>query len=318
MFTLRLLSKALAWLTPSAAAVVWSISASATLVFEPVINFVPGSGPSDLFFPLYDPTFVDSLTGEHPFLANQPGEIDTVSIGYPRDEDLLTFSVWNNTTYNLTSLKLTIIGTSFQPDGQESWVITRSPDFDARFGDASGDGKVGLSDIFGTITVSDDGKTITLSDGLIPANGHFTDFIYAFTTDGLPYKVGVDTSFDGVLAPEPSTAALLLAGCGATLLLRRIGDTTPWVQHRKLRGRRRSARTTHSLWMIDNIDARVPEPRTILLLGTALVAGAVTRWRKLARLCSRLFPPICQLLPNRAAMSGSRTNSTTAGTITSG
>ena len=110
---------------PIIAALTWSTSAGATLVFENVINRVPGFGPSAISIPMYYPSFVNVLTGEHSFLANEPGEIDTVSIGFPRDEDLLTFSIWNNTAYNFTKLTLKIIGSSFQPDGQESWIITR-------------------------------------------------------------------------------------------------------------------------------------------------------------------------------------------------
>jgi hypothetical protein len=196
----------------------WSSSAGATLFFEDVINRVPGLGPSDLSFPLYQPDFVNELTGEHPFLANKPGEIDTVSIGFPRDEGLLTFSVWNNTDYNITSLTFNIIGSSFQPDTQDTWIITRDPNVDAFFGDANGDGKVGLSDIFSTITVSNGGRTLTFSDGVIPADSHFTDYIFAYTTDGLPFKAGVDTSFDGVSVPEPASWTLLFAALCATWL----------------------------------------------------------------------------------------------------
>jgi hypothetical protein len=41
-----------------------------------------------------------------------------------------------------------------------------------------------------------------------------------------------------------------------------------------------SAKTTPGLWVIDNIDAPIPEPGTILLLGSALAVGAVVRRRK--------------------------------------
>ena len=77
--------------------------------------------------------------------------------------------------------------------------------------------KLALSNIFSSIVVSDSGKTITLSGGMIPVGGHFTDIAHAFTTDGLPFFAGVDTSFDGVLAvavPEPATGLLLLTGLG--------------------------------------------------------------------------------------------------------
>jgi hypothetical protein len=186
----------------------------ATLIMEPVINFVPGLGPSNDSFPLYDPGFINPATGDQPFLANQPGMIDSVSIGFPTDPGLLVFSVWNNTAYNLTSLRLSIIGSAFNPDdNQESWLITRDSNVDAFFGDANGDGKVGLSDIFSSIVVSNGGRTITLSGGVIPVDGHFTDIAFASTTDGQTFRAGVDTSFDGVV-PEPASGALLLTGLG--------------------------------------------------------------------------------------------------------
>ncbi len=197
------------------AIVIGSVTRShATLIMEPSINFVPGLGPTNDSFPLYDPGFINPATGEQPFLANQPGMIDSVSIGFPTDPDLLVFSVWNNTAYNLTSLRLSIIGSAFNPnDDQESWLITRDSNVDAFFGDANGDGKVGLSDIFSSIVVSDGGKTITLSGGVIPVGGHFTDIAFAYTTDGQTFRAGVDTSFDGVV-PEPASGALLLTGLG--------------------------------------------------------------------------------------------------------
>jgi hypothetical protein len=203
-------------------AVGWATTSNATLTIEPVINFVPGSGPSADSFPLYDPGFINPANGEQPFLANQPGEIDTVSIGNPPDPFLLTNFVWNNTGYDITSLKLSIIGSASHPTGTEdAWLITRDPSVDAFFGDADGNGQIGLSNIFSSIVVSDGGKTITLSGGLIPVGGHFTDISQAFTTDGLPFFAGVDTSFDGVRVPEPATGMLLLTGALGLFLARR-------------------------------------------------------------------------------------------------
>jgi len=205
--------KAFVRLLVSLVAIGWATSSGATLTLEPVVNSKLGSGPTADSFPLYDPVSVNNANGEHVWLANQPGEIDTVSIGSPPDPDLLSFSVWNNTAYDITSLKYSIIGSALHPTHTEdAWLVTRDPNVDAFFGDADGDGKIGLSDIFSSIVVSDDGKTITLSGGLIPRNGLFTDIFHASTTDRLPFFAGVDTSFDGVLVPEPSTWAMMLIG----------------------------------------------------------------------------------------------------------
>jgi hypothetical protein len=214
--------KGFARLISGVVAVGWTTTASATLLIEPVINFVAGSGPSANSFPLYDPGFVNAANDEHPFLANAPGEIDTVSIGNPPDPFLLTNFVWNNTAYNITSLRLSIIGSATHPtNSEDAWLIERDSNVDAFFGDADGDGHIGLSNIFSSIVVSDGGKTITLSGGLIPMNGHFTDISHAFTTDGHSFFAGVDTSFGGVLAPEPATWTLLLAGLSGAWFCRR-------------------------------------------------------------------------------------------------
>jgi len=211
----------------SLVAIGWATTSGATLTIEPEINFVPGSGPTALSFPLYNPGFVNAANGEQPFLANQPGEFDTVSIGNPPDPRLLVVSVWNNTAYNLTSLRLSIIGSATHPtNSEDAWLVTRDPSVDASFGDADGDGKIGSSDIFSSIVVSDGGETITLSGGLIPVGGHFTDISHASTSDGLPFFAGVDTGFDGVLAPEPATGVLFLTGGLGLLLVRRTRHRT--------------------------------------------------------------------------------------------
>jgi len=173
----------------------------ATLIIEPVINFVPGSGPSDTSLPLYDPGYVNPGMGDHPFQANEPGEFSTYAAGYPPDPELLEFSITNNTNYDFTSLKMQIIGSAKDLIPGVSWIITPDPNAKVFFGDANGDGKIGISNIFSDITVSDDGKTLVLSGGVIPANGHFTDQVLAYTTDGKPASAGIDGSFDGIFVP---------------------------------------------------------------------------------------------------------------------
>jgi hypothetical protein len=131
---------------------------------------------------------------------------------------LTSIAFYNNTSYNITSIKLAIIGSSYEPV-QYTFTITRDPNVDAFWGDANGDGKIGLSDIFSTITASNDGRTLTLSDGVIPVGGRFTDYLYSYTTDRLTFRAGVDASFDGVYVPEPTGLALLFPGLAAVWAL---------------------------------------------------------------------------------------------------
>jgi hypothetical protein len=101
-----------------------------------------------------------------------------------------------------------------------TFTITRGP-VDAIWGDADGDGFVGSSDIFSSIVVSPDQKTITFSGGLIPIGGRFTDYIHSTTTAGETlFKVGVDATFDGVAVPEPATWVLLMTGSAVGLARR--------------------------------------------------------------------------------------------------
>ena len=200
----------------------WATPSEATLIMEPVINLMPGSGASADSFALYRPTFANPVNpADFPFQADEPGEIDTVSIGFPSDPRLLTTWVWNNTAYNLTSLTFSIIGTTIGGTSGLAAGYIRGP-VDAFWGDADSDGKIGESDIFSSIVVSPDGKTITLSGGMIPMDAHFTDIVHSMTTDDLPFFAGVDTSFDGVRAvPEPGTGALFLAGLAVFWGIRR-------------------------------------------------------------------------------------------------
>jgi hypothetical protein len=94
-----------------------------------------------------------------------------------------------------------IVGSATDLIPGESWIIHRDTSVKAFFGDANGDGKIGISNIFSKIAVSDDGKTLTLSGGVIPVNSHFTDQIFAYTTDGSTSKAAIDASFDGVFVP---------------------------------------------------------------------------------------------------------------------
>ena len=154
--------------------------------------------------------------------ACAPGQLGRYPAGVPRDEPLVNdVRPYNNTPYNITSLTLQIVGSAVEPVPFD-FTITLDPNVNAFFGDVNGDGKTGLSDIFSTITLSADHRTITYSDGLIPVGGRFTDSIFSMTDSGEPFKAGVYTSFDGFLAvPEPASWTILLAGLGAAGIMRR-------------------------------------------------------------------------------------------------
>lgn len=198
-----------------------------TLMMENVINRAPGTGgaqPGEPFFTfgLCQPDNLNPADGL-PFLtACAPGQLGRYPAGVPRDEPLVNdLRVYNNTPYNITSLTLQIVGSAVEPVPFD-FTITLDPNVSAFFGDANGDGKVGLSDIFSTITLSADRRTITYRDGLIPVGGRFTDSIFSMTDNGEPFKAGVFTSFDGFLAvPEPATWTMLLTGLAAAGVLRR-------------------------------------------------------------------------------------------------
>lgn len=199
-----------------ALAILVSVSpASATLYLEPIINRAKGNGPGPLSFPLYDTEFLNGATGLPFATADEPGEIVTYPAGVPAGEDLFEFSVWNNTNYAITSLIFKIVGYADEPVPY-TFYIFRDPDVDAFFGDANGDGLVGESDIFPIATITDGGKTLTLSGGVIPLRGRFTDAIHSYTTDGLPFLAAIDASFDGFFdVPTPAGWTAMLFGLGA-------------------------------------------------------------------------------------------------------
>ena len=192
-------------------------AANATLLLEPVFNSVAGSGPGENLIPIYFLDLLNGATGE-PFLtANEPGEVITYPAGFPADPVLAnTIRIFNNTDFDITGFTLSIVGTAVEPV-PFNFTIALDPNVDAFWGDVDGDTLVGLSDIFSTITISNGGRTISFSDGLIPVGGRFTDFNLAMTTDGLPFLAAINASFTGVrVVPEPASLGLL--GLGLVVL----------------------------------------------------------------------------------------------------
>lgn len=210
----------LAVLALAAAALAAPVRANAALIIEPVFNRVAGSGGDTTIVPLYNPGFLNGATGLPFLLADEPGEIDTYPAGFPPDPVLVdTVRFYNNTQFNITGFTLSLIGTAVEPE-PFNFIVTRGP-VDAIWGDANGDGSVGSSDIFGSITLSPDMKTIFFSGGVIPVGGRFTDFHYAAVTAGeSAFLAGIDASFTGTAVPEPATLMLVSAG-GVLAALRR-------------------------------------------------------------------------------------------------
>jgi len=199
-----------------------------TLTMENVINRVPGNGPAQpgepfFAFGFYAPNLINPADGQPYQLAGAPGQISRFPAGFPRDEPLVNdIVIYNNTAYNITSLTLQIVGSAVEPE-PFNFTFTLDPNVSAFWGDVNGDGKVGVSDIFDTVTLSADHRTVTFSGGLIPVGGRFTDSLLSITDTGEPFKAGINASFDGFLAvpvPEPATWSILLIGLGAAGIMR--------------------------------------------------------------------------------------------------
>jgi len=216
------------WALAAAGNLVFERCGDAALIIEPVFNRVAGSGPNENNFPIYDPEFL--IDGVAYFTANEPGEIISYASGDPRDPFLDDFHVWNNTQYDLTGFTLRLIGTA--TDTSNPVTIVRGP-VDAVWGDVNGDSNIGLSDIFATIVVSADGKEIRFEDGQIPVGGRFTD-IHLAMSDSPPDFAGIDSSFTGILVPEP-TALVLVAPAAIGLFLACRRGKRRWPKaHRRL------------------------------------------------------------------------------------
>ncbi len=146
---------------------IFPLSASATLIMEPVFLRTEGSGPSEAppVLGIYAPDFINPGTGEPFLIADEPGEIDIYPAGYPADPVLVdVIRFYNNTENELTGFRLSIVGTADEPE-PFNFTVDRDPNVDAVWGDANEDGKIGLSDIIAVTEVSEDGRTISFSEG---------------------------------------------------------------------------------------------------------------------------------------------------------
>lgn len=144
------------------------------LVMEPVINQVP-----------YSPT--DTNVWPVSWFLSEPGQVYTYAAGYPRDPIHDSFNIVNDTPRTITGMALHIVGTSDATE--EPWVLSIGAPTDAIFGDVTGDRRI-RSDVFRTITLSQDRKFILLTDGVLPPGARFTDISLAALTRVREHRSG--------------------------------------------------------------------------------------------------------------------------------
>ena len=176
----------------------------APLVMAPVINRVAGSGTGA------------NLWGLSGFTAF-PGVVFNYGAGYPADPAHQTYNIWNDTPYTIRSMHLSIYGSADATE--EPWVIVPDPAYPATFGTVPGTGPgtgAAESDIFSTITISPDGKTIDFTDGFLLPGDRFTDIVKSYSATN-PSYAAIHSSF-GVPEIDPSAFgsafALLMGSLG--------------------------------------------------------------------------------------------------------
>ena len=174
------------------------------LVIAPVINRVAGSGTGA------------NLWGLSGFTASPGVEFD-YGAGFPADPAHQTYNIWNDTPYAITSMHLSIFG--WADATEEPWVIVPDPAYPATFGTVPGTGAGtggAESDIFATITISADGKTIDFTDGILLPGDRFTDIVKSLSETN-PNYAAIHSSF-GVPEIDPrsfgSAFALLVGSLG--------------------------------------------------------------------------------------------------------
>jgi len=190
----------------------------AELIIEPVFNLVPGTGGAENVVGVRQAVNgTQAELGLEPAWTAEPGDVFSYVSGDPRKMELDDFFFYNDTNYEITGFSLEIIGTGTDTDDPRT--IVRGAPIDARFGDVDGDGQI-LSDIFPGYDISADGKTIQFTGGSILPGERFTD-IHLARSDNPPELAGIDSSFSGVLVPEPSTIVLTLIALVSLILSRR-------------------------------------------------------------------------------------------------
>ncbi|MBI1366348.1 MAG: hypothetical protein GC153_10400 [Alphaproteobacteria bacterium] len=221
----------------------------ATVVMAPSFLRVPGVGPTE---PLEFQTYNDPSDPASPYngafvlgfynpgitptslTADEPDEILTYGAGYPADPTLATQTLFSNDThYVITGFTLHIAGyAEQQSDDPLDLVFYDDPNVDAVWGDTT-DGAI-ETDIFGSYSISDNGKTIAFTGGHLDIGDIFTDFLYSEITgqhtDFTPNNsyaqniAYIQASFQGYETPLPAAAPLMIGGLGALAGLMRRRD----------------------------------------------------------------------------------------------
>lgn len=180
-------------------------SLRAELVIEPVFNRVEGIGGAENVVGVRQAVNgIQASLGLEPLWTAQPDEVFSYVTGDPRNPELDHLFFYNDTDQDIHGFGLRIIGTGTDTDDPRT--IVRGAPIDARFGDVDGDGLI-LSDIFPSYTISEDGKTIAFSGGLIRPGERFTD-IHLARSDSPPQMAGIDSWI--TVVPEPAHGALTL------------------------------------------------------------------------------------------------------------
>ena len=158
------------------------------LVIAPVINRVAGTGPGA------------NLWGLSTFLST-PSQVFDYGAGYPADPAHLTYNIYNDTAYTITGMHLEIYG--WADATEEPWTLYTDPTYPATFGTVPTLGGP-ESDIFSTITISPDGKTIDFSNGTLLPGARFTDIVKSFSVTN-PNYAAIHSSFVSVPEIDPSS-----------------------------------------------------------------------------------------------------------------
>lgn len=190
-------SSRLVQLLATVIATCFPVIASAQLIIEPVFNRIAGTGPGEASVGVRQIVNGEQTRlGLEPLWTGLPGEIFSYVSGDPRNEGLDNLAFFNDSDYDITGFGLDIVGTGTDTDDPRT--IVRGAPIDARFGDVDGDGEI-LSDIFGNFTISNDGKRIEFTDGLLQPGDRYSG-IHLAQSSNAPELAAIDSWMTGAIS----------------------------------------------------------------------------------------------------------------------